>query len=162
MTKTTNKVDSGIWLKIASIALVILTTLVVVNSVIDYKMQSVLNEIAEIKEADNSKASVRVIDTKTMAEYFTLHNYDTRTQLEYIDILKILLDKSNIIAINDSTMQFKSAKYKLKLNDIETLRETLARLGIENPAIKNAEEYEERENLQKELFHRLTQKFKIQ
>ena len=154
--------SNAMWPKIVTMGMMILTTAVIVNSMIDYKTQPLHDEIANLKVANANKPEVRVISTKAMAEYFIREDYDTKTELEYIDILKILLDQSNIIGISDTSLQFKSTKYELKLNDIETLRKSLAELGIENPRITNEAEYEKRENLQKEIFSQLTQQLRVQ
>ncbi|MCL1106345.1 hypothetical protein [Shewanella algicola] len=150
------------WQKAITFVMFLLTTLVIVDIVIDYKMQPLLDEIASLKQSNVNKPDVRVINTRAMAEHFAQAGYDTRTELEYIDILKILLDKSNIIGIKEDSLQFKGTKYELKLNDIETLRQSLADLGIENPRINNEAEYAERENLQREVFRKLTGQISIQ
>lgn len=157
-----NMENRPLWQTIATIMLCILTVVVIVNSVIDYKMQPLLNTISQLQQANANKPEVRTINTKVMAEHFALAGYDTPTQLEYIDILKILLDKSNIIAINDEALQFKDSKYALKLNSIETLRQSLNELGIENPRVKNQAQYEERERLQKSILEQLTKSITTQ
>jgi hypothetical protein len=157
-----NKDRGTIWQKVATITMCILTTILVGNSAIDYKMQPLLNKIEQLQNSNANKPDVRVIDTKEMVKHFSNAGYDTRTELEYIDILKILLNKSNIIAINENALQFKGSKYALKLNDIETLRNSLTELGIENPRVKNEAKYEEREKLQQTILNRLTKKITVQ
>lgn len=141
-----------------SIALLIMLSagiLIFVN-IVDYKIKPLLDEIAQLKNDIAQKPTLKVINTRDLATHFSMVGYDTRTQLEYMDILKILLDKGRIIAVNEDALLFKSPSNELKINHIDALRSHLEQLGIENPRVMNEEQYKQREQQQKELLDRLT------
>jgi hypothetical protein len=144
------------WHKAAFFTLYIISTLLIVDLAIEYKTIQLKGEIAELTKSINSISQVRVINPEYLIEHFSTSGYDTKTELEYIDILKTLLEANNIIALKDNSIQFRNDKYNLKLYDIEVLRTHLAELGIENPRIKNEKLYEEREKIQKDLLDKIT------
>ncbi|SUJ10228.1 hypothetical protein [Shewanella morhuae] len=136
--------------------IMLLAGVLIVLNIVDYKIKPLLDEIAQLKNEIAQTPTLKVINTRDLATHFSMVGYDTRTQLEYMDILKILLDKSRIIAVNEDALLFKSPSNELKINHIDALRAHLKQLGIENPRVINEELYIQREQQQKELLDRLT------
>lgn len=62
-----------------------------------------------------------------------------------MDILKILLERSHILAVNASAVQFDIESYNLRINSIDQLRSQLEKLGNREPRKANEEEYLRRE-----------------
>lgn len=128
----------------------------IVLNIVDYKIKPLHDEIAQLRSEIAQKPTIKVINTRDLAGHFSMSGYDTVTQLEYMDILKILLEKSNIVAVNEDALLFKSQSNNMKINDIADLRAHLQQLNIENPRIVNEEQYKQREQQQRELLERLT------
>ncbi|WP_220756935.1 hypothetical protein [Shewanella colwelliana] len=122
------------------------------NTLVDWKLKQINEELATAKA---NSPMIKIIDQKALAGYFQSQEYDIPTQLEYMDILKVLLDKSRIIAVNASAVQFDTDNYNLRINSIEELRLQLQKLGIDNPRNTKEAEYLERAAKQKELTRRL-------
>ncbi|WP_345860465.1 hypothetical protein [Shewanella algae] len=132
--------------------LAVLSVVLIRNTLVDWIKKQVQEEWAA---AEANSPTIKVIDQKALAVYFQTQGYDIPTQLEYMDILKILLERSHILAVNASAVQFDIESYKLRINSIDQLRLQLEKLGIENPRKANEEEYLRREATQKEIVSRL-------
>ncbi|AYV11422.1 hypothetical protein ACNPKZ_17450 [Shewanella algae] len=132
--------------------LAVLSVVLIRNTLVDWIKKQVQEEWAA---AEANSPTIKVIDQKALAVYFQTQGYDIPTQLEYMDILKILLERSHILAVNASAVQFDIESYNLRINSIDQLRLQLEKLGIENPRKANEEEYLRREATQKEIVSRL-------
>lgn len=143
------------WYRGFSILLAMITITVIVNISIDYRLGPLESKIQQLEKRAINGQRIKVLDTKEMATFFTKNGYDTLTEMEYMDILKILLKESNIIAVKPETLQIDTEGSDIVFHPIETLRERLEVMGLENPRVTNKSRYENREKIYNELMEQL-------
>ncbi len=138
-------------LKAVWVVLFVFSVILISSAVSRYENRELHAEVMKLKK---NKLSVQVINESEILNLFSEQKYDLKTQYEYLDILKILLNKSNIVLLQPEAVKFDNTA-ELQVYSVEVLRQRLNELGIENPRITNAEEYTIREEQQNMIINKL-------
>ncbi|MGI2115594.1 hypothetical protein ACRWQL_00025 (plasmid) [Shewanella sp. HL-SH4] len=124
------------------VMLVLLCVVVISSLVTRYHIQSIQEKVDYLGA---NKINVQMLDQDAMLGLFSKEGYNIQTQYEYLDLLKILLKENNIILLEPTAIKFSENVVTLAVHPIDTLRQAVADLGIENPRIANADKYAQRE-----------------
>jgi len=124
------------------IVMLLLTVVVISSLITRFQLQNIQEHVDHLAA---NKINVQVFDQDAILRMFSQESYDIQTQYEYLDLLKILLKENNIILLHPTAIKFPENINTLAIHPIDTLRQAVNELGIENPRIANASEYAERE-----------------
>lgn len=81
----------------------------------------------------DASPTVKVVDDMDVVDFFTTEGYDQKTQLEYVELIKKILDANHIVVVNKNSVNFAPTFPKLNLPPITALRGMAKQLKIANP-----------------------------
>ncbi|WP_076415080.1 hypothetical protein [Shewanella sp. UCD-KL12] len=144
------------WIEIAyttiRLSLIVLTIALISSTLTEYQLRPLQSEIEQLQR---NTVTVRVFDEDAVLELFASEGYDMKTQFEYVDILKILLEHNNILVVKGESVKFNLNVSNLNVHSIDILRNSIAELGIPNPRLNNEKAYSDREQTQRDIINEL-------
>lgn len=150
ISKSTSNTDKAF--SVVKGILLLITVALIARMHIEYKISPLKAEIEHLKQ---NTIKVKVFNEDAVLGLFANEGYDMQTQFEYLDILKILLKRNNILVVKSESVKFNIHIAELNVHSIDVLRSSLVELGIDNPRIGNEQAYAEREQTQRDLINQL-------